>query len=78
MWPVVDQLRKDGYIIFYVDLDKHAECYSQFEIRKKPTTIVFDNKKPTIRFDGYASADDIAKHLKTRKEQGLKTSKDKK
>ena len=75
MYAEIEQLRKDGYIVFYVDVEQSPEVLEQFNIRFTPTIIVMDAGKPTIRFIGFARAAKIAKHLKTRKQQGLKTTK---
>jgi len=75
MYAEIAQLRKDGYIVFYVDIEQAPEVLEQFNIRFTPTTIVMDAGKPTILFVGFTKAAKIAKHLKTREQQGLKTTK---
>jgi hypothetical protein len=71
MYPVINELRSSGYIVFYVDTDDFPGVFAQFKFSKWPTTIVMENKKPVIRFHGVTTAKKIAKHMKTRDEQGL-------
>lgn len=75
MWPVVEKLRKDGYIVFYIDTENYPGVFEKFKLRVWPTTIVMEGGKPKVRFDGVTTAEQIAKHLKTRKEQGLQVTK---
>lgn len=74
MWPVIKELREDGYIVFYVETDKHPGILERLGIQVWPTTIVMKNKQPKVRFRGVTTAEKIAAHLKTRKQQGLTTN----
>lgn len=76
MWPVIEQLRKEGYLVFYLEVEVHPEIVKQFGLRLYPTTIVFDKGKRIARFNGVTSAEAIKKYAKTRKDQGLLTKKD--
>jgi hypothetical protein len=71
MWSKVKKLRKDGYIVFYVDTDKYPGIFKDMKLRVWPTTLVFEDHKEKARFEGVTSAEKIAKPLKTRDEQGL-------
>lgn len=77
MWPVIKKLREDGYIVFYVETDKHPGVLERLGIQVWPTTIVMENKRPKVRFRGVTTAEKIAEHLTTRKEQGLTNDKGK-
>lgn len=77
MWPVIQQLREDGYIVFYAETDKHPGVLERLGIQVWPTTIVMENKRPKVRFRGVTTAEKIAAHLKTQKEQGLTNDKGK-
>jgi hypothetical protein len=72
MWPVIEKLRKRGYIIYYIETNKHPGVVKQFDLKVAPTTIVFDEAKQVARFNGVSTAANISKHMKTRAEQGLK------
>lgn len=75
MWPVIEKLREDGYIVFYVETDNHPGILERLGIQVWPTIVVMDNKRPKVRFRGVTTAEKIAAHLKTRKQQGLTTDK---
>ncbi len=72
MWSKVKELRKAGYIIYYIDTDKYPGIFNDMKLRVWPTTLVFEDHKEKARFEGVTSADEISKTLKTRDEQGLK------
>jgi len=73
MYPVVDKLRADGYIVFYVEASTYPQVWEQFKLRAVPTTVIMDGGKSKAKFVGVTSANKIAKHLKTQEQQGLKT-----
>lgn len=77
MWPVIKELREDGYIVFYVETDNHPGILERLGIQVWPTTFVMENKRPKIRFRGVTTAEKIAEHLKTRKQQRLTTDRGK-
>ncbi|KKK52383.1 hypothetical protein LCGC14_3105480, partial [marine sediment metagenome] len=77
MYPVVEQLRKDGYIVFYIETPDYPGIFEQFELTAWPTTVIMNDGKPQMRFVGVTTSKNIARHLKTRKQQGLKPEKDK-
>lgn len=64
MWPVIDKLRKDGHTIFYVDTEKYPGVVQQFNLHVWPTTIVMENRQRRARFNGVATGEEIAHHLK--------------
>ncbi|MHA2135969.1 MAG: thioredoxin family protein [Candidatus Thorarchaeota archaeon] len=72
MWPVIEKLRKRGYIVYYIETNKHPGVVKQFDLKVAPTTIVFDKDKQVARFNGVVTAANISKHMKTQAEQGLK------
>ncbi len=72
MWPVVAKLRKDGYLVFYVDTGKYPGLLVYFDIKVWPTTIVMEGGKQKAKFTGVTMAPNIMKYLKTRKQQGIK------
>lgn len=77
MYPVVAQLRKDGYIVLYIETPDYPGIFEQFELTAWPTTVIMNNGKPQMRFVGVTTSKKIARHLKTREQQGLKPEKDK-
>lgn len=77
MWPVIKELREAGYIVFYVETDKHPGVLERLGIQVWPTTLVMENQRPKVRFRGVTTTEKIATHLKTRKQQGLTTDRDK-
>lgn len=76
MKPVMKELKRRGYIVFYIDTDQHPVVVERFQIRRWPTTVIMHKGKPTRKFSGVTTASKIAKHLKTYKEQGLEPEKD--
>ena len=77
MYPVVKKLRKDGYIVFYIETPDYPGIFEQFELTAWPTTVIMNDGKPRMRFVGVTTSKKIARHLKTREQQGLAPAKDK-
>lgn len=76
MYPVVEQLRREGYYVIYLDTDKFPKTADKFGLSVWPTTVVMDNGKEQVRFTGVTSIDSIKQYLtKTRKEQESKPEK---
>jgi len=75
MWPVVNELRKRGYIVFYITTGDHRGVIKQFDLQVWPTTLVIDNGKEIARFNGLTDTNVITRFLKTRKQQGIKPKK---
>ena len=76
MKPIIKELKRRDYIVFYIDTDEFPSVIERFELRKWPTTIVMDKKKPVIKFSGLTSYRQLSEHLKTRKQQGLPPEKE--
>lgn len=72
MWPVVNKLRKQGYIVYYITTGKHLGAVEQFDLHVWPTTLVIENGKVKARFNGVTSTRAISRYLKTHKQQKAK------
>lgn len=75
MWPIVKRLRKQGYIVYYIDTGKHRGIVDKFDLHVWPTTFVIENGKVKARFNGLTSVREISRYLKTREQQGIKPKK---
>lgn len=77
MYPIMKQLRKDGYIVYVYTLDtqefKHLDLGSKFQIRAYPTFLFFDNGIEVKRSVGGSSIQFFRKNLKTKTEQDAET-----
>lgn len=73
MYPVMNQLRKEGYIIYIYTLDvaefREMDLDAKYNIDVFPTFIVFENGKEVVRTVGVNDAEWFRKNLKTRNEQ---------
>lgn len=74
-WIVVENLRKKGYVVYYVGDEQHPSAFQDFDLRMWPTFIVFRDGEEIIRFEGLVRSTQITKYLKTRSQQGLKSGK---
>lgn len=57
-------LQEEKYNIFDVDIEKHPELESKYNIKAYPTCIIFKNGYEFKRFLGIKSIDIIRTHLK--------------
>lgn len=69
MKPTIEQLNKDGYIIFMVDGDKNKSLAKEFNVSGYPTVVIMNGGKEVTRFVGLTEKETIVANLKTRKEQ---------
>lgn len=73
MYPVVKQLRKEGYLIYFYVCDKEEyedmDLDAKFDVKMFPTIVVFDKGKEVKRKTGVTNIDWFRKNLKTRDEQ---------
>ncbi len=69
----MEQLRKEGYIVYIFTLDKKEyrdlDLDSKFQVGSYPTFILFDKRKEVKRVIGLTTAEWFRKNLKTKKEQ---------
>ena len=59
MKPVVSQLRRQGYHLRDVDVDKNRKLASQFGIRAVPTFVFVENGQEVKRFSGGTSPEKL-------------------
>ena len=59
MKPVVSQLRRQGYHLRDVDVDKHRKLASQYGIRSVPTFVFVENGQEVKRFSGGTSPEKL-------------------
>lgn len=71
MYPVIEKLRKSGYIVYLLDIDDYPKTASFNSIKSVPQLLIFNKQKETIRFSGIQKIETLKKHLRTRKEQTL-------
>lgn len=69
MYPIIDQLRKVGYIVYVVDADKHPEAVKKHRVKNLPTFIVMNQGKEASRIVGLCLKLKLKRQLKTRKDQ---------
>lgn len=69
MHPTIVELRKEGYKVFYYDVDKFPDLDARFDVDSYPTFIVFDKGKETARSTGIVPKDWFTNRLRTIKEQ---------
>lgn len=69
MYPVIDKLRKDGYLVFYYDIDKYPDLDARFDVTSYPTFIVYDKGKEQSRAVGIVPETWFTERLKKRSEQ---------
>lgn len=69
MYPIIKQLRKDGYIVYVVDADKHPEAAREHQVESLPTFIVMNQGKEASRIKGACLKLKLKRRLKTRKDQ---------
>jgi thioredoxin 1 len=69
MYPVIDRLRSQGYIIYMFDVDQFPEAAKKFNAVSVPTMVVMDKGKEVTRFIGVTSEDELKAQIRTRKEQ---------
>lgn len=70
MYPVIEQLRREGYFVVYINTDKHPKFTHNMKVGVWPTTLVMDGGKELVRIEGVTESNEIKKFLtKTQKEQ---------
>jgi thioredoxin 1 len=69
LYPTIEKLRKDGYIVYVLDADKYVEAKEEFEVKSLPTLVVMNDGKEVKRFVGVTGGDTLRENLKTRVEQ---------
>jgi len=69
MYQTVEDLRKQGYIVYLIDVDDHPTFAEKNKIAAVPTFVFFDKGRETIRLVGLTNISEFKKHLKTRSKQ---------
>lgn len=69
MYPVLNQLREEGYIVYYIDADTHPEAVKKHQIKSLPTFIIMNKGQEASRIVGVCLKAKLKRRLKTREEQ---------
>lgn len=69
MYPRIEELRKAGYIVYALDIEKFQDAARRFKIKALPTTVVMENGKEIARFVGVVSTDQITSVAKPKDAQ---------
>jgi thioredoxin 1 len=69
MYPIIQQLRQEGYTVYILDYDKYSELARKLEIKALPTTLILKDGLIIVRQSGVISARTIKKVL--RKNDGI-------
>lgn len=69
MYPRIEELRKAGYIVYSLDIEKFQGAAERFKIEALPTTVVMEDGKEIARFVGVVPMDKITSVAKTKDEQ---------
>ena len=64
MYPLIDKLVKEGYTVHIVNYDENKALSIHMEIKKLPTTIIWNGRKEVARHVGTVSPERIKKTLK--------------
>lgn len=76
MYPILKDLREEGYIVYIYTLDtedfEDLDLDSKFQIRAYPTFIFFDKGKETKRMVGFTKKKEFYPHLVKEKDQDIK------
>jgi thioredoxin 1 len=75
MYPIIKLLRKEGYIVYVVDADKHPEAAKQHGVENLPTFIIMNKGQEASRIVGACLKGRLKRRLKTREEQEKETPK---
>ncbi len=63
MYPKIEKLRKDGYLVYVYDIDEYPDLKEQFKLASVPTFVVMDKRKETKRFVGLTDVADITRFV---------------
>lgn len=65
MHAVVRQLRDEGFLVYYVDIDEHTDDLKGAGIKLDaiPTTYVYDKGNVVKTFTSFTAADVLREHL---------------
>lgn len=50
--PLINELRDEGYLVYYFDVDKHPDLDAKFDVNGVPTFLIFDEGKEQARASG--------------------------
>jgi thioredoxin-like negative regulator of GroEL len=65
MYPIIEQLQKEGYDITIIDVQKNKATAEKYNITILPTTVVLRGQEEITRFTGVVSIDEIRKAMKS-------------
>lgn len=63
MYPKIEQLRKDGYLVYVFDIDDYPDLKEQFKLESVPTFVVMDKRKEVKRFVGLTDEAELTECL---------------
>lgn len=69
MYPMVTQLRNEGYIVYVLDVDDYPEAARLANAHSLPTTVIFDKGAEIQRHIGVTRLEVLKENLKTKDEQ---------
>jgi thioredoxin 1 len=69
MYPILKEMRKAGYIVYFYDIEKFEDVDARFDIKFLPTFVVFDKGQEVIRNVGTVSKQWFLNNLKKRDDQ---------
>ena len=71
MYPTINKLREEGYIVYVFDVDESPETAKRAEALESPIplTIIYEDGKEVDRIRGIVQEEDLRAKLKTREEQ---------
>lgn len=72
MYPTLEKLREEGYLIYIYRIDEFKNIDAQFDVNAFPTFIVFDKGKEVARTVGITDKEWFKTNLKTADEQKKK------
>jgi thioredoxin 1 len=69
MYPNMEKLESQGYIVYLVDVDEHPDVVKDHKVKRMPTILIFDQGKEVKRYVGTQSFNELKSQLKTRDQQ---------
>jgi thioredoxin 1 len=72
---VMEQLEKEGYIVYVLDYDTHKDAAEELRISTLPTTLIFNDGKEVARYTGFTKAEQVKSGVKKRDEQKVEPKK---
>jgi thioredoxin 1 len=76
MYPILTEMRKQGYIVYFYDIEKFEDIDAKYDVESVPTFIVFDNGKEVARNVGTVDKEWFLNNLKKRDDQEVEEESD--